>query len=838
MTKISNLKSFNFGLQALGVEPHIIHEWNKTLIAFNNKHLKIIEFNPSAKEHEHWALILESKFRKDKGKIPDLTKFNRIINKNFKRAFTTLTSNHFTSEYWTNLSSKIFFSGFYIPLSDIKNSDPEVLRSHLNFNHLRLKYYRYEDFFTTLKKQKRTLNKNQDLTPYVIWFYIYYYTRFLYYLKERFPYLHGLYGNWFSEHLDMNNFHRRLPSEQVTILLLNLCEAISSNTKQEWRKRRIYGKGSSSVSSFFQKYQTNLELIFGELDNELNQNTIQKPHVKIKKEFAELFLLDSNELFVQDILDDQSGFNLSRDLPIRLKVKYGPTSLYNLSNIVKDTIFAEDKLPAGYFKEDSPVLPKCYRKKQNIYIDNVQYWYDLMPDEKKEIIDVLNENLPNYLLEKVDQLVEEKRQTHLMDLVNLITTPFLTWHRENNNLYPKWNLFENDEASDLRKTFKQSKKEIEAEKKILEEHLKAIFQLETKHELDSYIEKHNPIFNYDKFQSKWEAELNRIMTRVIQKKKYFDIRMKEFGISDSNLNENFKNIWLKEMLAIEEEVKPFISYVKQAFQTALPVRRKINFSQDRHVSDGVEFDPNTLFDQEKWIRADVMKVMESKIEKGEAIQINTFCLDYSGSMKHERMRNLYKVLYLLVLGLEDRKSFDAFHFFSNNFIEVVNFSNEFTSRKILFKIMQQISDLQQGQVQYFGLGATNISDGIAKSHEKMMNFIKEFRKVNPKANIVTSMFVITDGVPSVGITDIPLLNEFIEDKRKDGDVEIKGIFIKSEDDISPNFMLEIFGENNFIETTNFREGVDKFVKIMTETYKQQRKTYKWKQKKRKLGLTD
>ena len=148
-----------------------------------------------------------------------------------------------------------------------------------------------------------------------------------------------------------------------------------------------------------------------------------------------------------------------------------------------------------------------------------------------------------------------------------------------------------------------------------------------------------------------------------------------------------------------------------------------------------------------------MRVMEAKVETGEAIQVNTFCLDYSGSMKHERMRNLFKILYLLVLGLEDRKSIDAFHFFSNKFIPVADFSSEYTNRKVLFKIMKQITNTSTlGWVQYFGAGGTNMSDGIEMSHTKMKTYVEEFRKANHKANIVTSIFVITDGEPSLGIT--------------------------------------------------------------------------------------
>ena len=140
-------------------------------------------------------------------------------------------------------------------------------------------------------------------------------------------------------------------------------------------------------------------------------------------------------------------------------------------------------------------------------------------------------------------------------------------------------------------------------------------------------------------------------------------------------------MWLDEMLKIEEEIRSYIPYVKKAFNAALPIRKTVEFNNDRHDFSGIEFDSSTINDQNKWLRGEVMKTMKSKTKLGEIEQINAFCLDYSGSMDHTRMRNLFKILYLLVLGLEDRKSYDAFHFFNSNFIEGSNFTEEFTRRK-------------------------------------------------------------------------------------------------------------------------------------------------------------
>jgi hypothetical protein len=81
----------------------------------------------------------------------------------------------------------------------------------------------------------------------------------------------------------------------------------------------------------------------------------------------------------------------------------------------------------------------------------------------------------------------------------------------------------------------------------------------------------------------------------------------------------------------------------------------------------------------------------------------------------------------------------------------------------------------------------------------------------------------------MGIINIEELHDFIEMKRIEGNVAIKGIYIKPEGADS-SFIPQIFGENNYVETTEFNEAVNKFVSIMTQTYKEQRREFKWKKR--------
>ncbi|MEL6987461.1 MAG: vWA domain-containing protein, partial [Bacteroidota bacterium] len=314
--------------------------------------------------------------------------------------------------------------------------------------------------------------------------------------------------------------------------------------------------------------------------------------------------------------------------------------------------------------------------------------------------------------------------------------------------------------------------------------------------------------------------------------------MREYGILEGAEKMSLeKERWYKEMLKIEEEVKPYIPYVRQAFDAAMPVRKAVEFDPYRHIHDGIEFDPQTLLDQNKWMRGEIMKAYRNKIDRGEIIQINSFALDFSGSMDHERMRNLFKLLYLLVLGLEGRKTFDAFHFFSTTFVEAVNFSSKFTSRNLLFRILSNISNIEggftDGTVRYSGYGGTNMSEGIIQCHKRAIEFGIRLEEEFPNTDFLYSLFVLTDGRPTMGIIDPDQINQKIVQLRKQKNIAIKGIYVRPDAEDPSDFMEKIFGEKQFVETNSFESAISEFVNIMTATYKHQRKALKEEMKRKK-----
>jgi len=74
----------------------------------------------------------------------------------------------------------------------------------------------------------------------------------------------------------------------------------------------------------------------------------------------------------------------------------------------------------------------------------------------------------------------------------------------------------------------------------------------------------------------------------------------------------------------------------------------------------------------------------------------------------------------------------------------------------------------------------------------------------------------------LGIHVPEALNLEIERRRKEGSIAIKGIYLKAKGEEYASFMERIFGKDQFVETDDFAEAINRLVYIMTKTYKQQR----------------
>lgn len=430
--------------------------------------------------------------------------------------------------------------------------------------------------------------------------------------------------------------------------------------------------------------------------------------------------------------------------------------------------------------------------------------------------------------------VDYRRKEYLAQIGSLFSRPFYKWEcNSDGTLHLIPNIANREDTKQALSYLNAKNRHEKQEARVLEKHIEKLRSLPTTRAVDEMVISLAK-FHYPTNQKKWSYAVDEAYVNIKRRAHFRTQKMKELGIDFAkDLTDHEKGLYLDEMLAIEKEIRKFVPYVTATFMAALPKAAVVDFDQYRHTTDGIEFDPITIQNPEKWMRGEVMKPLKKSTKTTEVTQVNCFCLDLSASMDHDRMRNLFKTLYLLVTGLQGRKSFDAFHFFSNNFIEGVDFSRNHTSKVLLFNILRFISVSLPSTILYRGIEGTNISAGITGCEKKMIEFVDNLRKEQPDIAITKSIFVITDGEPSLGIRNLHKLSIFVQESRVKLQAEIKGIYIKSKDD-EKQFIAQIFGEEHSVETSDFEEGVHKLTSMMRSTYQQQRIDHKWQKRKDRM----
>jgi hypothetical protein len=544
--------------------------------------------------------------------------------------------------------------------------------------------------------------------------------------------------------------------------------------------------------------------------------------------FYECCRADVLRVGVQEMLDDASGSGLYHRLPSSLRETYRPETgasvVDRIRSLASGLSFVQRLLPST---SAAPAAAPDYAPAwEPLAAEDTTNWYELT---EADFAAASAELRPG------EARVLHRWEAYLGSVMNQLTAPVFRWMpSEDGRVLPEWNLPDPAVTEAAWRRYSKQLKLEEEEMKKLDQLLIRLDKVPSLAGLRSFLEK-APVFRSPAIARRWRQAREQHRKTLKIRGQYRTQRMKEFGILDSEESEFRKNLWLDEMLQIEEEVRPYMAYVKKAFQAALPIGSTIEFDPYRHRHDGIEFDPETVQDQNKWLRGDVMKTLRTKRNFAPITQVNTFCLDYSRSMTHELMRDLFKVVFLLVTGLQGRRSFDAIHFFGSDFYEVVGFNHgqSFTNRSVLFRVLRNISEVHTHRVIYGGVGGTNISAGVDKSHEKLKTFTEELSENYPDMNYVSSLFVLTDGQPTIGIYDLDDLGAFIEKKRDDGNIAIKGIYLKPPQDTS-DFMTRIFGAEHAVEATTFDETVRTFVHVMARTYKTQRKTFRTVEKRRKM----
>jgi len=747
-------------------------------------------------------------------------KYEAILKSKEQPALTTLFDPTFkaTQNHWRSLRRAMNLRGFFIPINALKKISVGQIEEHLAY--LR-GYEEMMDLPHLLQQTKasatETVHQDIPLSYLFSWYHFKQFALFLAKQKQVKPYL-------FQYRFKAGDFEQFLPGQQVTVYLHLLALDFFGLSDPSINLKRLTDLAQPSVKDFLNNFEAALLSFFEFIKNQQQIPNKISAELDIQKDYLTICQSDLSIVKFQELLDNQSGNKLGEKLPetaFQLLTQGDEKSGTILKNIFgKKSIVA--RLQTVREKNHQENWPDFIPETAPWTDKKKDHWQQWSPEKRQKILTAIS-FMPTKQQSILDQIARNRLSLQLIAATNQFTSPFINWKLSNGQVIPILPILPAAETEKLRENFHQSQRAHTKANHRLTALTKKIRSLSTKAAVLKLVEK-EASFSQPLLQDKWQSIIKSHLTSIANKVSFDIHKMRQYGIlKEEELPNEQKNIWLQEMLKIEEEVKPYVLFVKGAFRTALPIRRSVRFDPFRHSLDGVEFDPQTFGDQFKWQTGEVMHTLRHESARGYAEQLNAFALDSSGSMEHEKMRNLFKILYLLVLGLEDRKSHDAFHFFGTYFIETVNISDTYTNRSVLYTIIRNISNIIGNEVVYGGRGGTNISEGIIRCNAEVIDLKNQLQREQPDLNLLCSIFVITDGEPSIGIINTEELSDIIEDLRQKGNIAIKGIFVKPEnEDEDGAFMKPVFGEGNFVETDDFEKAIQELVLLMTKTYKQQR----------------
>ena len=417
---------------------------------------------------------------------------------------------------------------------------------------------------------------------------------------------------------------------------------------------------------------------------------------------------------------------------------------------------------------------------------------------------------------------QKRRVVHHGELLNRLTAPLLTWFLQDRQLLPTLP-YPEERVQNQHRLFRFTRTAENNELKDQPAALDKLARATTRESVDRLVQ--SVKFASDEAAARWQKAVSERRRTLRNTEQYRAAKIVEYGMEEFHGEDHFRDLYLDEILRVEEEVTTFVPYVRAAFSAALPVGSDLKWNSYRHSIDRPEFDPDTLTQPEKYLRGEVMRTFTEKQRRVPIAQVNALCLDYSKSMTHEPMRNLYKLVFLIVLGLESRKTYDAIYFFGSDFFTVIDFGEDYTSRKVLYRILRAVTTISGRELRYGGKGYTNISAGIEGSADRIMEFADTLATARPDRHLVRSLFVLTDGEPTGGIYQPDILREFIEDQRRGGKLAIKGIFLNTGDDVGDT-IRHIFRPEHTVVTDNFEDAVVTFVNTMASTYREQRRAYR------------
>lgn len=815
--------------------PNLQRYWETLQRKYYSENFAVMDFVPDSVAANYWRVGVDSTTYKSVfiSKTKEwLSFFNKEKDFAGNADLKTIFQPNFqpSPALWIDLEKSLKLKGFFVPNNEITRLDKEQIEPYLLYLKLLSTDFPWVELLKKIKTQKTEIGRSDIPFPIIaLWVYFELYAKFLKDTKAKKSKEFKEISKVLVRTISVVGFSQKLPSAQVWDLMQSEFQIEYFNGMTAQEQATLVENAHPEVKRFWKKYGDSLRFIIEHGYPAITRRRIgNRKMVHTGKDtahaFFSLFKTELEWVKIQAVIDPKFKREQAPSFE-KIRWKYRQDRLKDTATNLQNALGEKsilDRIKESEVNKVELVLPHFTPKKEDWVSEESQKWYDFTAEEKTNILGETNQLLSLFQQENFKEKVQKRWNSYLINLGNQLLGPFLCWEEIENQLVPQWNILSHPKAEELFGSFEKTQKAQIKEQLFLEKAIGYLYKYRKYEKTEKFVESVKP-FQFAHLQEQWDKAAKAQLLSIRHKGELRLRRMREFGMLKDQEKPNKKlELWLDELLLIEKEIGPYIPFVKQAFLMALPSKTSTEFDPYRHSHDGVEFDPETTQNQHKWLRGEVMKTLRHRTGKADAEQINAFALDFSGSMRHKRMRNLFKILYLMVMGLEDRKSNDAFHFFGTNFIETVNFSNDYTNRSLLFRILKQIARIDYEGIRYGGIGGTNMSEGIIGCHDQINHFADQLKERYPKRFFLKSIFVITDGEPSLGIHVPEALHVEIERRRKVGNIAIKGIYLRSKDEPFDSFMERIFGQDQFVETDDFAEAINRLVYIMTKTYKQQR----------------
>lgn len=711
---------------------------------------------------------------------------------------------------WSDLEHKTGWRGMLVPSS----APDEVGLHRLKELAERTEFYRnYFGFYPFLRatEQSVTTHAGVPVALSAAWNYVLNYARLLQRARTQGAEVGLLLRSFAAE----DRFRDLLPSGQCLRLLLQYAHRNFTRLWDGPEHHRLRAAAHPSVRAFFDTAGDIGEALAGR-------------NVAAETAFYACCRADIPFVAVQDILDDASGRNLLGKLPRTLRDRFERPASSGIKDrlqrfVGRLSILDRVRDPGSQPTGDDYGVPRT-----GLAAEDAPTYTELHPEEMTTLLREVAER------PSARSVGKARWEKYLVNVINELTAPVVEWRMINGNCTPQWVVAPPEAVAVTLRKHQEEQARVKGEMERITRLLPKLKKATNLAAIRQIERKRSP-FTTAAASGRWRQYVHRQQQDILGQQRFREQKMEDFGFKAAEFTTAEENLWLDELIRVEKEVRPYMAYVRKAFQAALPVGSTIEFNPYRHRHDGVEFDPETIQDQDKWLRGEVMKTLRSRRNYAPITQVNVFCLDFSRSMNHELMRNLFKVVFLLVTGLEGRETYDAIHFFGSKFREAVNFTDAsgYTSRKVLAKILSHVATIENGSVIYSGFGGTNISAAVENSYERIQAFGRLLEEEKPDLRFVKSILILTDGQPTVGVINIPKLGELIEEYRRGDEVSIKGIYLKHPDD-KADFMARIFGPMHSVEATSFEELIASFVQTMSLTYRKQRRQYRAEQKRKRL----